>query len=100
MPDPAITELLDGLRAQPEVAALLAESDTGPPPGPVFDVRFRLDGATLSFFSVVSTLGMPGDVTAEELRVEAFFPGDDATGETWRAGAAATMEAVERGERR
>lgn len=101
--DPDTTALLARLRAQPEVAALLAEPDTGPPPGPVFDVRFRLDGATLSFFSVVSTLGMPGDVTAQELRVEAFFPADDATAARWQAAPAATMVAanrVERGERR
>jgi hypothetical protein len=33
----------------------------------------------------VSTIGTPVDVTAQELRVEAFFPADDATGERWRA---------------
>jgi hypothetical protein len=35
----------------------------------------------LRFFSVVSTIGTPVDVTAQELRVEAFFPADGATGE-------------------
>jgi MmyB-like transcription regulator ligand binding domain len=39
----------------------------------------------LRFFSVVSTIGTPVDVTAQELRVEAFFPADDATAELWRA---------------
>ena len=29
---------------------------------------------SLRFFSVVSTIGAPIDVTAQELRVEAFFP--------------------------
>ena len=37
----------------------------------------------LRFFSVVSTIGTPVDVTAQELRVEAFYPADDATAEGW-----------------
>ena len=49
----------------------------------MIDVRFRLGGATWSFFSVVSTIGTPTDVTAQELRVEAFFPADDATAGRW-----------------
>jgi hypothetical protein len=32
---------------------------------------------------VVSTIGTPLDVTAQELRVEAFFPSDDATRAAW-----------------
>jgi hypothetical protein len=31
---------------------------------------------------VVSTIGTPIDVTAQELRVEVFFPADD-TGDCW-----------------
>ena len=34
--------------------------------------------------SVVSTLGTPVDVTAQELRVESFFPVDDATAAGWQ----------------
>jgi hypothetical protein len=32
---------------------------------------------------VVSTIGAPIDVTAQELRVEAFFPADDETKDRW-----------------
>jgi hypothetical protein len=32
---------------------------------------------------VVSTIGTPIDVTAQELRVEAFFPADDQTRDRW-----------------
>jgi transcriptional regulator with XRE-family HTH domain len=80
--DPATATLVDELRARPEVAALLAD----PPPvaaAPVIDVRFTLGAVELSFFSVVSSLGTPIDVTAQELRVEAFFPSDDATRAAW-----------------
>jgi hypothetical protein len=50
---------------------------------PVIDVRFDVEGGVLSFFSVVSTLGTPIDVTAQELRLEAFFPSDAITRERW-----------------
>jgi hypothetical protein len=32
---------------------------------------------------VISTIGAPTDVTAQELRVEAFFPADDQTRDRW-----------------
>lgn len=84
--DAATAALVDRLRARPEVAALLAAPETAVPPAPtapVVDVRFALAGATLSFFSVISTLGTPTDVTAQELRLEAFFPSDEVTRQAW-----------------
>jgi hypothetical protein len=39
----------------------------------------------VEFFSVVSTIGTPVDVTAQELRVEAFFPTDAASRAAWEA---------------
>lgn len=47
-------------------------------------MHVEYDDAELRFFSVVSTIGTPVDVTAQELRVEAFFPADDATAERWQ----------------
>jgi hypothetical protein len=35
----------------------------------------------LSFFTVVSTLGTPYDVTLEEIVIESLFPADAATAE-------------------
>ena len=51
--------------------------------GPVIDVELDVDGRRLRFFSVVSTIGTPADVTAQELRVETFFPADEATAGAW-----------------
>ena len=51
---------------------------------PVLDVRFAFEARELSFFSVVSTIGTPIDVTAQELRLEAFFASDEATRAAWR----------------
>ena len=80
--------LVERLRARPDVAARLVAGDMTLPPVPVIDVWFTFGGTPLNFFSVVSTIGTPIDVTAQELRLEAFFPSDDATprylrGSTW-----------------
>jgi transcriptional regulator with XRE-family HTH domain len=69
------------LRSRPEIAAL--EPEAPPAGGPVLDVTFAVDGRELSFFSVVCTIGTPADVTAQELRLEAFFPSDATTRDTW-----------------
>jgi len=36
------------------------------------------------------TLGTPQEVTLEELRIETFFPADEASEQTWRRLAAVT----------
>jgi hypothetical protein len=56
---------------------------------PVLDIHFAFAPDTLRFFSVVSSIGTPIDVTAQELRVEAFFPSDDATRAAWASGPSA-----------
>jgi hypothetical protein len=38
-----------------------------------------LRGQTGRFFSTVTTLGKPQDVTAQELQIEAFYPADAET---------------------
>jgi len=83
--DAETAALVDRLRARPDVAALLVAPEAAAPMAPVVDVRFVVEGTELSFFSVISTLGTPTDVTAQELRVEAFFPSDDATRDAWTA---------------
>ena len=81
--DQATARLVRELRERPDVAALLAGRAPGLPSTPVIDVRFTIDGVDVDFFSVVSTIGTPVDVTAQELRVEAFFPSDAASREAW-----------------
>lgn len=87
--DPRTSAIVRELRARPDVAVLLADTDIDAGIVPVVDLRFDVDGTELSFFSVVSTIGTPIDVTAQELRLEAFFPSDDATRERWYELAAA-----------
>lgn len=81
--DLATAELVNALLRDRDVAALFRESPVAIAPAPVLDLQFCLNGTTLRFFSVVSTIGTPIDVTAQELRVEAFFPADDETRSRW-----------------
>jgi transcriptional regulator with XRE-family HTH domain len=46
---------------------------------PMIPLSFVKDGVTLNYFSMITTVGTPQTVTAEELRLECMFPADDAT---------------------
>src|SRR5262245_58522450 len=83
--DPRTADLLSELQARDDVARLMTIVPGTHAAAPVVDLQFDLDGDVLSFFSVVSTIGTPIDVTAQEIRVETFFPSDDATAGVWLA---------------
>jgi hypothetical protein len=46
---------------------------------PVVPVEFEKAGLALSYFWTVTTLGTPQDAMLQEIRIESFFPSDDAT---------------------
>lgn len=71
------------LVAKMESTHTLPSSGVDPAGSPVIDVVFEVDEIRLSFFSVISTIGTAVDVTAQELRLEAFFPSDEETIVTW-----------------
>jgi transcriptional regulator with XRE-family HTH domain len=77
--DPGTQALLDALARYPKSAAA-----TRPPPPaavelPMVPMAFRLGGQVLRYFSLVTTVGTPRAVSAQELRIECLFPADDAT---------------------
>ncbi|HTO68767.1 MAG TPA: helix-turn-helix transcriptional regulator [Myxococcota bacterium] len=51
---------------------------------PVLPLELRSDGLRVSLFTVIATFGTAQDVTADELRIESFFPADDATEKLFR----------------
>lgn len=59
------------------------------PIAPFALVHLRLGALDLRMFTMVTTLGTPLDVTAEELRIESYFPADDATEQVLRGWGAA-----------
>lgn len=64
-----------------ELSAMLPSASEAPDRGSaaVLPVEMRDQGMTLRFFTTMTTLGAPQDVTLQELRIEAFHPADVAT---------------------
>ena len=58
--------------------------DLDAPLVPVVPVSFRRGEHRFDFFSAVTVLGTPQDITVQELRVECFFPLNDATADAAR----------------
>ncbi|WP_042391820.1 helix-turn-helix domain-containing protein [Streptacidiphilus carbonis] len=78
--DERAARILDEVLAYPGVPASLASADTGTTPLlPIVPVRYARDDRRFDYFSTVTTLGTPQDVTLQELRIECFFPADEAT---------------------
>lgn len=48
-------------------------------------IHLKTDAFELRAFSTIMTLGTPQDVTLQELRIETFFPADEASERRWRA---------------
>jgi transcriptional regulator with XRE-family HTH domain len=46
---------------------------------PMIPLSFVKDGVTLDYFSLITTVGTPQTVTAEELRLECMFPANEGT---------------------
>ncbi|CAJ0734337.1 XRE family transcriptional regulator [Ralstonia mannitolilytica] len=84
--DPATQRLLDDIRAlQP---ALFEAADAPLPTGPAADagdpppflpVTLQRDGLTISLFTTLTTLGTPRDAGLQEMRIECFYPADEAS---------------------
>lgn len=62
----------------PDVEATLAAASDAPPL-PFLPLHVRREGIEARFFTMLTTIGTPLDVTAEELSIEAYFPADEAT---------------------
>ncbi len=81
IPDPATVRLLDDVLAQPGVPDRWRRPDFSSGTLPILPVEFSRGAIEVSYFSMVTTVGTPQDVTLQELRVEAFFPADERTRE-------------------
>ena len=76
--DPGTRKLLDELGGYPEVD-LRRRAPEPDAASPLIPLTFARDGVTLSYFSLVTTVGTPQAVAAEELRLECMIPADDET---------------------
>jgi transcriptional regulator with XRE-family HTH domain len=71
--DAGLAKLLERLRKYPGVAELKSPPA---PQSPVLPITFRRGDERFSYFSLITTIGTPQCITAEELRVECMFPTD------------------------
>jgi transcriptional regulator with XRE-family HTH domain len=68
-----LQKLLRRLREYPGVAGL---KPSLAPQSPVLPITFRRGNERFSYFSLITTVGTPQCITAQELRVECMFPSD------------------------
>jgi transcriptional regulator with XRE-family HTH domain len=74
--DAETSRLLEELLSYPDVPRKWRTLDLDAAPVPFLGVELRRDKTHLTFFSTLTTLGVPYDITLHELRVECFFPAD------------------------
>lgn len=72
--DPVARDLLDEVRSFGPVPRRPVLAD-----GPLIPLVVTKDGVTLSFFSTIAVLSTALDVTLDDLRIESYFPADEAT---------------------
>jgi hypothetical protein len=69
--DQKTMELLKGLEKYPGVKGLSTIPRTH---SPVLPITFLRGNERLSYFSLITTVGTPQSITAQELRIECMFP--------------------------
>ncbi len=77
--DAGMRLLLDELLAYPDVPHNWRTLDLDAPTAPFLAIEMQKGETHLQFFTTLTTLGTPFDITLHELRIENFFPADDAT---------------------
>ncbi|MGH8779959.1 helix-turn-helix domain-containing protein [Paraburkholderia sp.] len=79
--DAGTGRLLDELLAYPDVPHDWKSRSTSSatPTLPVVPLGFVKDGMVLNYFSMVTSVGTPETIAAQELRIECMFPADEAT---------------------
>ncbi|MGO8914859.1 MAG: helix-turn-helix domain-containing protein [Stellaceae bacterium] len=81
--------LLRRLLTYPGLPALSQAIPPAEPRAPVLTLHFRKGETSLRLFTTIASLGTAHDVTLQEIRIECFFPADDATGRLLRSWAGA-----------
>ena len=91
--DPAAGRLRDALLAYPGMPSRWKVPDPHAPAPPVLTMRLAKGDFSFAFFSTLTMLATPRDITLERLKVECFYPADAATEEAVRRLAAAAAPA-------
>ena len=76
--------LLQELVGYPDVPRQWRTLDVEASTAPFLPIEFTRGDLTLRYFTTLTSLGTPHDITLQELRIESFFPADEATEEATR----------------
>jgi transcriptional regulator with XRE-family HTH domain len=79
VPDEGTRRLLEEILAYPGVPARWRTPDPRAQSSPLMPLALRKGDVSARFFTTIATVGTPQDITLQELRVECFFPADEAT---------------------
>jgi hypothetical protein len=88
---PETAALLERLLAYPDTPLISDLPTIDEAQGPVLAMHFVKGEHALKLFTTLATLGTPQDITAQEIRIECFFPADGETAalfKEWAAGKA------------
>jgi transcriptional regulator with XRE-family HTH domain len=77
--DEGTVKLLEEILSYPDVPRAWRHPNPGAAMLPVVPVSFTKGDRTFNYFSTVTTLGTPQDITLQEMRIECFFPVDSVT---------------------
>ena len=77
--DQTMKSFLEELLSYPGVPSRWRMLDLDDPPPPFVTVDYKWKNSTLRLFSALTTFGTALDVALQELRIESFFPADEAT---------------------
>ena len=77
--DERAQRILDEVLDYPGVPSHLRALDVTASVLPIVPIRYDRGDRRFDYFSTVTTLGTPQDVTLQELRIECFFPMNDET---------------------
>jgi hypothetical protein len=72
----AVARLRDELLAYPGVPSRWRTPDAVATMAPLVSMQLRKGDLSVAFFSMITTLGTPRDVTLQQLKIECFFPAD------------------------
>jgi transcriptional regulator with XRE-family HTH domain len=86
--DAETRRLLEEVLAYPGVPRQWGRLDLDASTDPFLPIEFRRGDVELRYFSMLTNLGTPHDITLQEIRIESFYPADSATEETARRHAA------------
>ncbi len=83
--DSSLAALIEELRSLPDLPDSVRVPDLTRPPPPILAVHLKQGDVDLRFFTMLTTLGTPQDVTLQDLHIESFMPADGATEAHMRA---------------